>query len=247
MEQFDLSRSREVFSPTSDLPTAYVIGVGATGSHIAETLACLGYPIIIAMDPDEVELHNLGNQAFSHRHVGKHKTKAMEDIIAQKMGFLPDDYIFAPTALTEGGLRNIALANTPSILFLCVDGVETRKKLVSVLYDKGWGSIQLIVETRIAARHGNVYTLRPYEYQNYLDWQSGLTTDDDPAYETSSCGGSLSVKPTIMNVASHAVWAMLDHLDGNRPDYRLNTFMQPPATGLVSNAPVNAAEQLLAV
>lgn len=251
MTSLDLSRSREIYQPNPIHPRIHLIGVGATGSHIWDILISLGYPKVNCYDFDIVEEHNLGNQMYNAEDVGSPKVTALRQHTQRKLGLTAENntistaglsYNFFNAKVGAATIKSLTLEGS-HLIMLCIDGVESRKEFVRDLYTSGWGNINMLVETRIASRHGEVYTLWPQLYSQYLAWDSTLTTDDDEAYEASACGGSLSVKPTIMSVASTAVWAVLDHLEGNTPDHKVSTFMQPPAVGRTTNDQVSSVDQ----
>ena len=59
----------------------YVVGTGASGPLI-ESFARLGVKRFVLFDPDTVETKNLVAQNFTHKDVGRKKTEAMRDRIA---------------------------------------------------------------------------------------------------------------------------------------------------------------------
>jgi hypothetical protein len=56
-----------------------IIGVGAVGRSVAETLTCNGIPRISLCDFDIVEEHNKSTQGFFHADIGKPKVEAVAE------------------------------------------------------------------------------------------------------------------------------------------------------------------------
>jgi len=73
-------RQLDVFNPEDFKKEVHVIGCGAIGSHLVDTLIRSGISKITVYDFDEVEDHNLPNQIFNLSHVGKKKVEAMAEI-----------------------------------------------------------------------------------------------------------------------------------------------------------------------
>lgn len=63
--------------------TVIIGGIGATGSHTAETLARLGIGTIIAVDNDTLEEHNIFNQVYRRSQIGISKVDALKKIIGE--------------------------------------------------------------------------------------------------------------------------------------------------------------------
>ncbi len=64
-----------------------VIGAGGIGSPTVLTLSKMGAPNITVYDGDSVEAHNLPNQMFRIKDVGKPKVQALSDIVWEYAGF----------------------------------------------------------------------------------------------------------------------------------------------------------------
>ncbi len=58
-------------------------GIGGLGSHAAVALARCGVGHIHIVDDDTVELSNINRQAYFLRHVGRKKTEALAELIAE--------------------------------------------------------------------------------------------------------------------------------------------------------------------
>ena len=60
-----------------------VAGLGGLGSHVATALARCGVGCLRLADFDLVEPSNLGRQNYSLRHLGRLKTEALRDVLAE--------------------------------------------------------------------------------------------------------------------------------------------------------------------
>ena len=97
-----------------------------------------------------------------------------------------------------------------------------------------------MVEPRIASKHTTVYAFPTNAYLDWAAWEKTLGDDDDPKYEVSPCGGSISVKPTVVSAASLCVWSILDWVKESAYDFGKNAFMSPPQIGYCNNDPFTA-------
>ena len=70
-------RQLDVFDPESFERTVHVVGCGAIGSHVIDTLINTGITRIVVYDFDDVEEHNIPNQAFLPEQVGMPKVAAL--------------------------------------------------------------------------------------------------------------------------------------------------------------------------
>lgn len=112
----------------------WIVGCGGTGSHMVDALAQLWIatngmkrtptPLkqLYLVDPDVVELKNVGRQRFCSADIGKHKALALAERYALTFGLrtvaIPEK--FEPTMLEYGSQH---------ILVGCVDNAEARRSL----------------------------------------------------------------------------------------------------------------------
>lgn len=192
----DPLRHLSVFSPHAfGARRVDVIGCGATGSRIALDLAKLGVDNIHAWDFDQVEEHNVANQAFGLEHIGLQKVEALASIIrsATAMNL---------TTHTEAADGSQCLGE---VVFILTDTMASRKEI--------WGGLKfklrtnLLIETRMGADSGRVYTLNPNRPGHIRAYEETLYADDEA--EVSACGASVSVGPTAEVLAGMAVWQFI--------------------------------------
>jgi molybdopterin/thiamine biosynthesis adenylyltransferase len=90
VEQQVKSLQNDINSRQSDLlgdytsRVAIVVGLGGIGSWLALDLALMGVGTIVMFDPDTIEASNLNRTLFKLNHIGKLKTKAIEELIKER-------------------------------------------------------------------------------------------------------------------------------------------------------------------
>lgn len=79
-----LNSRQEDIIPNLAGKAALVIGLGGIGSWVAIDLALVGVGTIILYDNDKIELTNLNRTLFKQSQIGKYKTKAVAELIAER-------------------------------------------------------------------------------------------------------------------------------------------------------------------
>ena len=225
----DNRRSSAIYMPSPNDPMIHMIGVGATGSHMWDMLTCLGYPHMVAYDFDTVEEHNLNNQTYTKKHVGMLKVEALKKQTEEKCD---NDYLYYNHKVTPGTLNHSFQKYYPTeghVVVLAIDTMAGRKELGKAVY--GEHLVDFVVDPRIASKHADVYAFPNSAWLEWEKWWETIRDDDDPIFETSPCGGSISVKPTITMCASLCVWSILDWVNERAFDYGISSFVSPPSLG----------------
>jgi molybdopterin/thiamine biosynthesis adenylyltransferase len=173
-----------------------VIGAGATGSRIAIQLAKLGINNLHVWDFDKVESHNIANQMFTQKDIGKTKVSALADQIKEHSGL----QIVAHEEKVDGKQQ------LGEIIFLLTDTMSSRKEIWKAGI-KLKLNVKLLVETRMGADSGRVYAFNPCQTAHCREWEKTLT--DDAVAEQSACGGSITIGPTADVLAGLAVWQFI--------------------------------------
>lgn len=199
-------RHQEIFDPREHDTGITIIGAGAVGSRVFATLVELGLTRIKVFDPDRVEEHNLANQLFMHRDIGTPKTEGLFDWTMHKLGcspaHLPGRMVFRPVAITPESIHEL-----DGTVFLLVDSLETRRQLIEALPTPCF-DIPRVIDTRMAATHGVIYTFNPSIQEQRTQYLATLGSDDDA--EVSACGSPYSVAPTAALIANLAVWQFIN-------------------------------------
>jgi molybdopterin/thiamine biosynthesis adenylyltransferase len=220
----DYSRQHEYFDASAFKDRAItIIGAGAVGSRIFEALINLGMRNISVYDDDEVEAHNLANQLYVESDIGFAKVDALANWFFVKTEEKDDTHQckFIPEIIA-GDCRD----KMGEITFLAVDTMHDREEIHdnSLMMNP---KVDLVIETRMAAVHGNIYCFNPMKPSEYKQWL-GTLIDDDKA-EASLCGTSITVGTTATLIANLAVSQMMQHLLHNMTDEKINIFLEPLA------------------
>ena len=193
----DPLRHLSVFSPHAfGTKRVDVIGVGATGSRIALSLAKLVVENIHVWDFDRVEEHNVANQAFGNSDIGTLKVEALAALVKAATG----------TKISTHAERVDGSQALGEVVFLLTDTMSSRKEIWNGAL-KFKLRTKLLVETRMGADNGRVYTVNPNKPGHIKEWEATLYSDDEA--EVSACGASVSVGPTAEVIAGLAVWQMI--------------------------------------
>ena len=189
----DLSKHLEYFNPIENDVTCHVIGVGATGSHVALALAKMGVPDIHIYDFDTVDEHNITNQAYDTSDLGKTKIEAMT---SKLIAINPNIKI---TRHCKGWNEGMLLSG---YVFLCVDSIKTRKAICEEnMFNK---NIKAMFDFRLVLTSAQTYCTiwdTTSNKEKFIDTMS--FTDEEAKEQTpvSACGTSLNIIT--------AVWAIV--------------------------------------
>lgn len=198
----DFWRQMDLLNPTDFEEKINVIGVGATGSYVTYLLAKMGLRNLHVWDFDVVEPHNLPNQIFGLRDIGKPKVEALKALIKDQTDI------------------DITIHNEPfidqkleGIVFLLVDNMDVRKQIWENSI-KMKITVKLMIETRAAIDNGRIYTINPLDLDAVKLWEGSLYTSEEA--EEVACTNR-AIAPTISFLASIATWKVIKYL--NKEDY----------------------------
>ena len=194
----DLSKSFEFFDPHCVRQRCHIIGCGSVGGFVAELLTRFGVTDFAIYDFDTVEPKNVANQIFTQADVGMNKCDALLRIMSRV-----NPEVANTTRIYREGYTDQPLSG---YVFLCVDNIELRKRIVSE--NRMNPSIKAMFDFRT----------RLTDSQHYAaDWnkQSSINnlfrtmnfTDEEAEAETevSACGVALCVAPTVRMIANIGV------------------------------------------
>ena len=201
MIQNDFSRQANILNPEEFNRPIHIIGAGATGSWVAFTLAKMGLTNITVYDFDEVGMHNLPNQMFGLSDIDKNKALSIKNIIRRFTGF----NIKARTQKVEGGQP------LQGIVFMLTDTMKSRKDIYNMSI-KNNPNVDLLIETRMDLRGGRIYAIDPKNRYMCKQYEGTFYSDDEA--EVSACGVSQTVLPTALAITSHAIWKLLNYING---------------------------------
>lgn len=192
----NIIRHADFFNPVEIDDAIHVIGVGAIGSNLAMQLARLGLSNIYIYDFDIVGDHNIPNQHFDFNQIGMPKVEATYDNMLD----------VNPTAIIHKRPEGYTSQPLSGYVFLCVDSIETRKKIVQSLMYKS--NIKGVFDLRMGLEEAQVYSMdwADKNNRNILMKSMDFTQEEaDAAMPVSACGTKLCVLPTIQHAVSIGV------------------------------------------
>lgn len=194
----DPLRHLSVFSPTAfGNKRVDVVGCGATGSKIVMSLAKLGIVNMHIHDFDKVEEHNIPNQVFGAPHIGQFKVDALADLVKAYTG----------TTVTKHNDKVTGKEPLGNVVFVLTDTMASRKEIWDNAI-KNKIQTNLLVETRMGAAEGRIYSVNPCKPVHQRGYEKTLCADEEVT-EASACGASISVGPTADLITGLAVWQMV--------------------------------------
>lgn len=193
----DFSRQHEIFDNEKFNTPINIVGCGATGSWVTLMLAKMGIKDITCWDFDKVEEHNLPNQFFDMLSIGYNKAEELA-ILCKK---------FSSISIKKNVERVTGKQRLEGIIFMLTDTMSSRKEIFDIAI-KLKPQINLLIETRMDLRGGRIYTLNPCDFTHIKKYEETIYTDEESA--VSACGTSQSIISTAINIASLAVWQMIN-------------------------------------
>lgn len=203
----DLSKSYEYFQPEKDDARVHIIGCGSVGSTVAENMVRMGVTKLTLWDFDTVEAHNIVNQMFRQKDIGKLKVEALRDLLIEINPEVEDDIVLKPD-----GWKGKTLSG---YIFLCVDNIELRREIVEQHMDSPYVKAVYDFRTRLE------------DAQHYAaDWSSEKMKEDllnsmqfsheEAAEETpvSACNVTLGVCPTVRVICALGVANHINFING---------------------------------
>ncbi len=201
----EYNRQNRIYDPEEQTLEVTIIGAGSTGSFVALNLAKMGVNKIKVIDFDKIEEHNVPNQFYRLKDVGKSKVKALQEIIKDFTG-------------TEIEIEDLKVTkkydfdiNLNSLIILCVDTIEGRK----LILDKLKGFQVKIIDTRFGGEGYSLHTLSAEDEEEVELLKDSL---DKPIKET-GCGQKAIIY-TILSIASE-VCNIVKKMEKSEPYPRL--------------------------
>ena len=203
----DLSKSYDYFQPEKDDARVHIIGCGSVGSTVAENLVRMGVTKLTLWDFDTVEAHNIVNQMFRQKDIGRLKVEALRELLIEINPEVADSIILKPNGWSGKTLSGY--------IFLCVDNIELRRKIVEQHMDSTYVKAVYDFRTRLE------------DAQHYAaDWSSEKMKEDllnsmqfsheEAAEETpvSACNVTLGVCPTVRVICALGVANHINFING---------------------------------
>jgi len=175
-----------------------IIGAGAIGSFVAESLVRCGCMNITIADGDSVGVENIGVQNYNIDDLGKTKPIALKDKLIRMNPTLIVNACPFNWQAKHRGLRSdhrtalIQLYNS-DILLLAVDSMQTRHDIVSDLYKekRDYNKEICLIDSRMGAEVFQLYLFKNgWKFGDYaVTWYKDEDSDAEPcnARSTSYC------------------------------------------------------------
>ena len=202
----NLSKSFEFFDPSLFTEQIHIIGCGSVGSTVAELLARFGLTKFSLYDFDTVEEHNLVNQMFTVKDLYKPKIDCVKEMLE---GINPD----VEVELFKDGWDGETLSG---YVFLCVDNIELRKRIVE--RNKFNNSIKAFFDFRTGLTDCQHYAADWSKIQDKKDLLNTMDFTHEEAQQAvpmSACHVALCVAPTVRLVSNIGVCNFINFVKGN--------------------------------
>lgn len=184
----DFTRGQDWFNP-ADHPHArvQVFGVGGIGSWVGLALAKLGMPNVDLFDFDEIEAHNIPNQAYPHEAAGVGKTEALANEM-QRIGV--GNYTPINAMVTEAGIASMDEPDDEArswtynavggdVVVSGFDNMEARQHLWNVVSKALFGGPRLLIDARLAGEMIVTYAVRLDDPDARTAYENTLHTDGE--------------------------------------------------------------------
>ena len=188
----DYWRQLDVFDPSKFNTPVVIIGAGAIGSWTALVLAKSGVENITVYDKDVIDSHNPPNQPYGINDDGKLKVSALKERIKMDTGIEINTFNEFVTKDTK----------LKGIVYVCTDTMSSRKEI--------WESclkynieVPLMVETRLGAEIGKIYTINPLDPNHIEKYEQTLYSDEEAEESPCTYRSILTVVVTMSGLAAH--------------------------------------------
>lgn len=201
----DLNKLYDFFKPENVRDSIHIIGCGSVGSALAENLVRCGIKKLTLWDADIVVPHNVTNQMYREKDVGKLKTDALEELLTE---------INSEVEINKQGAWDGELVS--GYVFMCVDNIETRKAIVHKIYRNRF--VKAVFDFRTLLTSAQHYAADWSDTkQKEILVDSMCFTHEEAAESTpvSACGITLGVAPTVRTIVALGVCNFLNFVKGD--------------------------------
>lgn len=204
----DLSKSYDYFKPESVDARIHIVGCGSVGATLAENLVRLGLTNFTLWDMDTVTAHNLANQIFREKDIGRPKVDALLDILTEINPYIKDK-----TKLQGEGWNGQKLNG---YVFLCVDNIDLRREIVMSHMDNPY--VKAMFDFRTLLESAQHYAADWADRKMKEDFLNSMNFSHEEASEespVSACGITLGVVSTVRMVCALGVNNFVNYIRGN--------------------------------
>lgn len=197
-KMINLSKSYEFFQPEMCKERIHVIGCGAIGSTVAENLVRFGLTKITLYDFDYVEPHNIANQMYRQKDIGKQKVEALAEILSEINPEVKNNLKLADKGYVDQKLSGY--------VFLCVDNIDLRREIA--IKCKGNTFIKAMFDFRMRltdAQHYAADWKNSKMVENFINSMNFSHEEAKAETPVSACNIALSVVPTVRTIVAYGV------------------------------------------
>lgn len=190
--RMDFMRQVDLFNPINQRYTIRIFGAGSLGSFIALNLAKLGFNDITVHDYDRVEMHNIPNQFYRLKDIGKYKVYALKEIIEEFTAVKIETINKKITEETE------LFFPANEICILTFDTLEARK----IIYDKACDFKTIVIDVRVGGEEYNIQIIDTFNKDSVDKWKESfnITPTELPCGAKSIIYTNLSVASEVCNI-----------------------------------------------
>ncbi len=145
-----------------------IVGCGAIGSFVAISLAKMGLTKFHLYDFDKVEAHNLPNQFFKEKDIGRNKVQAIANAMTD----------FNRDVEIKGFLNRVEDSRFPldtRIVISCVDNMKVRK----YIFNKCKKDVQLFIDCRMGGLQGQIYSVDMTKKKEIKNYEKSLFSNEE--------------------------------------------------------------------
>ena len=194
----NLSKSYDFFQPEKISCPIHIIGCGSVGSTVAENLARCGVFNLVLWDFDKVEPHNLCNQMFRLKDVGRLKVDALSEILAEI-----DPESAKKISVHPEGWKGERLTG---IVVLAVDNIDLRREICKKHIRNPYVNAVFDVRTGLTdAQHYAADWASTAEKNNLLASMDFTHEEAAESTPVSACGVTLGVATTVRLISALCV------------------------------------------
>ena len=206
----NLAKSYTFFKPEMCQERIHIIGCGSIGSTLAENLARFGLGANLSLyDFDHVEEHNIVNQMFTRKDIGKLKVQAVADMVLEI-----DPEAADGLRIIEKGYVSQKLSG---YVFLCVDNIDLRRQIAESFV--GNPNIKAFFDFRTRLTDAQHYAADWSDQKMVEAFLNSMQFSHDEAKEetpVSACNVTLSVCPTVRVIVAYGVSNFINFVKGEK-------------------------------
>lgn len=213
----------DFFHPEDVSQRIHIIGCGAVGSLLADTLTRMGLTKITLYDFDTVESHNIANQLYTEQDIGKPKVVALRDHMLAVNPDMENDLI-----VQDQGYRDQRLSG---YVFLCVDSIDLRRQIVERYQYNPYIVAMFDFRMRLTdAQHFAADWSDRKAVTSLLNSMQFTSAEAKEQTPVSACNLTLSVIPTVWMVVSCGVANFMNFVKGK--GYKRIMYADPFASSV---------------